>query len=125
MASAVKSTAAKKSWKDDAASWVADARQDPAVAAAMDAATAARTAAEAARKARAEAVAKQCADFHVWRKATRYVTLNVQVSAGVAANCEGGWEVEPKYAMKQMPNRALCPCCGGSETEMPRQQTAW
>lgn len=122
MASAVKSTAAKKSWKDDAASWVADARQDPAVAAAMDAATAARAAAQAERKAHEESVAKQCAEFHIWRKANRFAPQSVMVSPGIGGNCEKGWEVEPKFVTKMGPNRAICSCCGGGENA---QQRAW
>ena len=57
----------KRSWKDDAAEWVADARTDPAVAAAMDAAAAekARMAADSALRSRLEK--EQDDAWHAWK----------------------------------------------------------
>ena len=101
----------KKSWKDDVADWVSDARQDPAVAAAMDAATAAR-AVEAAfqlklreeRAAAAAAAVLAAAEAAAWKKANPYVRKLVCVHPGKAAADERGWEIEPKYVWKMVPN---------------------
>ena len=101
----------KKSWKDDAAAWISDARQDPAVAAEMDAAAAAR-AVEAAfqlklreeRAAAAAAAVAAAAEAAAWKKANPYVRKLVCVHPGKAAADERGWEIEPKYVWKMVPN---------------------
>ena len=101
----------KKSWKDDVADWVSDARQDPAVAAEMDAAAAAR-AVEAAfqlklreeRAAAAAAAVLAAAEAAAWKKANPYVRKLVCVHPGKAAADERGWEIEPKYVWKMVPN---------------------
>jgi hypothetical protein len=102
----------KRSWKDDAAEWVADARTDPAVAAAWDAAAAekARAAADAAQRSRDEK--EQDDAWHAWKKATPYVWEQYVKTPGVAGNCEKGWEVEPVFGQRKVPNRSICPYCG-------------
>ena len=102
----------KRSWKDDAAEWVADARTDPAVAAAMDAAAAekARMAADSALRSRLEK--EQDDAWHAWKKATPYVWEAYVKTPGVSSNCERGWEVEPVFGQRKVPNRIICPYCG-------------
>jgi hypothetical protein len=97
----------KKSWKDDAADWVSDARKDPVVAAEMDAAAAARAGGAAFQRQlceeRAAAVAAAAAAV-AWKKANPYVRKMVCVHPGKAAADERGWEIEPKYVWKMVPN---------------------
>ena len=102
----------RPSWKDDAAAWVSDARKDPAVAASIDAAQAARDAEKALQQQLARERVEVCARWHVWRKANPYVFKTVMVKAGVGAVGEKGWEEEPTYAEKKVPNHERCPHCG-------------
>ena len=90
----------KPSWMDDK-DWAAMA---PTLDAARD--EAAKAAAEKAAK-EAETKAK-CAAWHAAKP--RWITRRVQVSAGIAGN-ERSWDVEPKYADKQVLNNAKCPYC--------------
>lgn len=64
----------------------------------------------AAEKAAREAESKaKCTNWHASKP--RWIIQRVQISAGVAGN-ERSWDVEPKYADKQVLNNAKCPYCG-------------
>ena len=90
--------------------WLLDEEAaDPTLAAKVDAARA-ESAKVAAEKAAAEAArAAACAAWHAARP--KWVMQMVQVTAGVKGS-ERDWEVEPKYAEKQVLNNSKCPYCG-------------
>jgi len=92
----------KPSWMDDA-DWAAMA---PTLDAARD--DAAKAAAEKA--AREAEVKTKCVAWHASKP--RWVVQRIQVAAGVPSRTEQGWEVEPKYADKEVLNKMKCPHCG-------------
>jgi hypothetical protein len=106
----------KRSWKDDAAEWVTDARTDPAVAAAWDAAAAEKARAAAEKALYAAEAKKHMDDWHAWKKATPYVWEEYIKTPGILGNCEKGWEVAPVFGQRKVPNRTICPYCGKSCT---------
>jgi hypothetical protein len=67
--------------------------------------TAARQAAEKATRDAA------CSAWHVWKNANKWTVQRIQVAPGVPSRTEQGWEVEPKYANKEVLNNGKCPYC--------------
>jgi hypothetical protein len=83
---------------------------DPTLAEKLAVAKAEADKVAAEKVAREAEVKTKCVAWHASKP--RWVVQRIQVAAGVPSRTEQGWEVEPKYADKEVLNKMKCPHCG-------------